>query len=128
MLFGRKQSLVGLDIGSHTIKVVELEALSNKTYRLTNWGVSQPLAEAIVEGEIMDRQLVTDAISNLLESRGIDYIEVNLTKDPDGRAELSRKTGLMTFPQIVVGQRSIGGFRELLEADRAGTLEDLLAA
>jgi glutaredoxin len=34
----------------------------------------------------------------------------------------------MTFPQIVVGQRSIGGFRELLEADRNGGLEDLLAA
>src|SRR5205809_808981 len=30
MLFGKKQSLVGLDIGSHTIKVVELEAQTNK--------------------------------------------------------------------------------------------------
>jgi hypothetical protein len=28
----------------------------------------------------------------------------------------------------VVGERAIGGFRELLEADRAGTLQDLLAA
>jgi len=37
-------------------------------------------------------------------------------------------TGQMTFPQIVVGERSIGGFRELLEADRAGQLTDLLAA
>ena len=27
MLFGKKQSLIGLDIGSHTVKVVELEAL-----------------------------------------------------------------------------------------------------
>ncbi|MCC6650399.1 MAG: type IV pilus assembly protein PilM [Candidatus Eisenbacteria bacterium] len=71
MLFGKKQSLVGLDIGSHSIKVVELEAQSNKTFRLVNWGISQPMAEAIVDGEIMDRQLVTDAISNLLESRGI---------------------------------------------------------
>jgi glutaredoxin len=34
----------------------------------------------------------------------------------------------MTFPQVVVGRRSIGGFRELLEADRDGILEDLLAA
>jgi glutaredoxin len=34
----------------------------------------------------------------------------------------------MTFPQIVVGQRAIGGFRELLEADRAGMLDELLAA
>src|SRR5204863_3714149 len=63
-------SLVGLDIGSHTIKAVELES-SNKGYRLSNWGISAPLGEAIVDGEIMDRQLVTDAISNLLETRGI---------------------------------------------------------
>jgi glutaredoxin 3 len=64
----------------------------------------------------------------LLQTRGVDYREINLAKDPDGRAELVALTGQMTFPQIVVGQRSIGGFRELLEADRAGNLEDLLAA
>jgi glutaredoxin 3 len=64
----------------------------------------------------------------LLKARGIDYTEVNLVKDPDGRADLVALTGQMTFPQIVVGQRSIGGFRELLEADRAGSLDDLLAA
>jgi glutaredoxin len=38
------------------------------------------------------------------------------------------RTGQLTFPQIVVGERSIGGFRELLEADRDGTLDSLLAA
>ena len=64
----------------------------------------------------------------LLESRGVTYREVNLAKDPDGRADLVALTGQMTFPQIVVGRRSIGGFRELLEADRAGTLGALLAA
>ena len=62
----------------------------------------------------------------LLQARGIDYREVNLSKDPDGRADLAALTGQMTFPQVVVGRRSIGGFRELLEADRAGALEDLL--
>ena len=65
---------------------------------------------------------------SLLESRGVQYQEVNLAKDPDGRAELVALTGQMTFPQIVVGQRAIGGFRELLEADRDGVLEELLAA
>lgn len=89
MLFGRKQSLVGLDIGSHSVKVVELEAQPNKTYRLVNWGVSQPLAEAIVEGEIMDRQLVTDAISNLLESRGIKSRHV--VAAVSGRAVIVKK-------------------------------------
>ena len=65
---------------------------------------------------------------SLLESRGVTYQEVNLAKDPDGRAELVALTGQMTFPQVVVGERAIGGFRELLEADREGILEDLLAA
>jgi glutaredoxin 3 len=64
----------------------------------------------------------------LLEARGVGYVEVNLAKDPVGRADLVALTGQMTFPQIVVGRRSIGGFRELVEADRAGALEDLLAA
>jgi glutaredoxin 3 len=64
----------------------------------------------------------------LLQARGVDYREVNLAKDPDGRAELVALTGQMTFPQVVIGQRAVGGFRELLEADRAGGLADLLAA
>ena len=64
----------------------------------------------------------------LLQSRGIDFREVNLAKDPEGRAELVALTGQMTFPQIVAGARVIGGFRELLEADRDGILENLLAA
>ena len=64
----------------------------------------------------------------LLDSRGVDYDEVNLAKDPDGRADLVALTGQMTFPQLVVGKRAIGGFRELLEADRDGILADLLVA
>ena len=64
----------------------------------------------------------------LLHSRGVDYEEVNLSKDPVGRADLVALTGQMTFPQILVGERSIGGFRELIEADRAGRLDQLLAA
>jgi glutaredoxin 3 len=64
----------------------------------------------------------------LLSARGLTYEEINLAKDPVGRAALVERTGQMTFPQIVVGERSIGGFRELLAADRDGTLGDLLAA
>jgi glutaredoxin 3 len=64
----------------------------------------------------------------LLQSRGVAYDEVNLAKDPVGRADLVARTGQMTFPQIVVGERAIGGFRELIEADRAGVLDSLLEA
>jgi glutaredoxin 3 len=63
----------------------------------------------------------------LLESRGVDFVEVSLTKDPEGRDRLVRRTGQMTFPQIIAGERVIGGFRELLEADRDGTLGEILS-
>ncbi len=89
MRFGRKQSLVGLDIGSHTIKAVELESQPNRTHRLTHWGLSAPLAEAIVDGEIMDRQLVVDAIGNLLESREIKSKSV--VAAVSGRAVIVKK-------------------------------------
>jgi glutaredoxin 3 len=62
----------------------------------------------------------------LLESRGVAYEEVSLTKDPDGRARLVQRTGQLTFPQIIAGERVIGGFRELLEADRDGRLAEML--
>src|SRR6516165_2746704 len=74
MLFGKKQSLVGLDIGSHTIKAVELEGDSSKTYKLMRWGISA---------------LLTDAISNLLESRGIR--SRNVVAAVSGRAVIVKK-------------------------------------
>jgi len=64
----------------------------------------------------------------LLTQRGIEYEEINLARDPDSRAELAQKTGMFSFPQIVIDGESIGGFSELLAADREGRLSDLLAA
>ena len=64
----------------------------------------------------------------LLEARGIDYEEINLARDADGRTRLSKVTGMFTFPQIVIGEQAIGGFVELLTADREGRLGELLAA
>ena len=51
-----------------------------------------------------------------------------LQRDPDGRSKLSELTGMITFPQIVIDGETLGGFQELLAADRAGTLSELLAA
>ena len=64
----------------------------------------------------------------LLAKRGIEYEEINLARDPDGRAALVERTGMYTFPQILIGEEPIGGFNELLAADRAGRLSTLLAA
>ncbi|MGI8506838.1 MAG: glutaredoxin family protein [Solirubrobacteraceae bacterium] len=64
----------------------------------------------------------------LLGRREISFEEVNLAKDPDGRAKLSELTGMVTFPQIVIDGEPLGGFDELLAADRTGRLAKLRAA
>ena len=64
----------------------------------------------------------------LLDKRNIAYEEINLARDPEGRAELVRLTGMMTFPQVIIDGESVGGYQELAQADRAGRLEALVAA
>ena len=64
----------------------------------------------------------------LLTRRGYAYDEINLSKDPAGRAELVDKTGMFSFPQIVINGEVLGGFRELVQADTSGRLEQLTAA
>jgi glutaredoxin 3 len=64
----------------------------------------------------------------LLNARGIPFEEINLAKDPDGRAALAAETGRMTFPQIVIDGANIGGFQELARLDGAGRLRELVEA
>jgi glutaredoxin 3 len=64
----------------------------------------------------------------LLHKRDISYEEINLSRDSDGRAKLAQLTGMVTFPQIVIDDEPIGGFEQLLAADRAGRLSELVAA
>ena len=67
-------------------------------------------------------------VKGLLRARGLEFTEINLQKDPEGRAELARKTGMMTFPQVLVEDRLIGGFNETRAAVQDGSLDELLAA
>jgi glutaredoxin 3 len=67
-------------------------------------------------------------VKGLLAARGLDYEEVNLSRDPEGRVELARRTGMMTFPQVLIGDRLVGGFNELEAAVQDGRLDELLTA
>ncbi len=64
----------------------------------------------------------------LLDARGISYEEIHLGRDPETRAELAQRTGMMTFPQILVGEELIGGYDELAAADQSGRLAEMTAA
>jgi glutaredoxin 3 len=63
----------------------------------------------------------------LLSKRGLSYDEINLAMNADGRAELAQRTGMMTFPQVIIGDQIVGGFTELLSADQSGRLAELVA-
>jgi glutaredoxin 3 len=67
-------------------------------------------------------------VKGLLKARGVEFSEINLSKDATGRLELAQRTGMMSFPQVLVGDRLLGGFAELQAAADSGTLDDLLAA
>ncbi|MEM9291477.1 MAG: type IV pilus assembly protein PilM [Acidobacteriota bacterium] len=64
MLFSRKKSLIGLDIGSSAVKLVELKEKKGE-FQLQHLGLESLSPEAIVDGSIMDSSLVVDAIHRL---------------------------------------------------------------
>jgi glutaredoxin 3 len=64
-------------------------------------------------------------VKGLLEARGLKYSEVNLSKDPHGRVELARRTGMMSFPQVLLDGELLGGFAELQAAADDGRLDEL---
>ena len=63
----------------------------------------------------------------LLDDRGLDYEEIRMDDDPAFRAKLLDLTGHWTVPQILIDDRPIGGYVELLALDRSGQLEQLAA-
>ena len=77
MFFSRSKSLVGLDIGSSAVKVVELKELGKgKGYQLQSVAVEPLSPEAIVDGAIMDAGLVIEAIQKALTARKVKGADV----------------------------------------------------
>lgn len=69
-LFGRKKTTVGLDIGSGLIKVAVIDH-SKSQPELVRVAVAPLLADAIVEGEIMDPVLVAETLRAVVDSSGL---------------------------------------------------------
>jgi glutaredoxin 3 len=62
----------------------------------------------------------------LLKARGVEFSEINLSRDPTGRVELAQQTGMMTFPQVLIDGQLVGGFTEVQAAVESGRLDELL--
>jgi type IV pilus assembly protein PilM len=74
-LFGRKRTTIGLDIGSGLVKVAVMDHAKSEP-ELVRVSIVPLLADAIVEGEVMDPGIVADAIRTALESAGVSKGDV----------------------------------------------------
>jgi glutaredoxin 3 len=69
------------------------------------------------------------AAKNLLKSKGLEWTEVRIDTDPAQRdAMLARSGGRRTVPQIFINDQHVGGFDDLVAADRSGKLAELLGS
>jgi type IV pilus assembly protein PilM len=93
-LFGKSKGLVGVDIGSSAIKVVELKpgGKGGNEYQLTNLGLEPLPPEAIVDGAIMDSGAVIDAIQRLFTAQKIKTNDV--ATSVSGNAVIVKKISL----------------------------------
>jgi len=63
----------------------------------------------------------------LLRSLGVAFEEVNLDQAPERWEECERLSGQQTVPQILWGERALGGCEELLALKKSGELGRLAA-
>lgn len=67
MAWGKKKNVIGLDIGSSSIKIVELRETKDG-FKLQHLGISPLPPEAIVDGALMDSVTIIDTIRDLVTS------------------------------------------------------------
>ena len=67
------------------------------------------------------------AAKNLLKSKGLQWDEVRVDANPSLRdLMLERSGGRRTVPQIFINDQHVGGYDDLVAADRSGKLAKLL--
>jgi glutaredoxin 3 len=64
----------------------------------------------------------------LLDAKGVNYLELNISGKPELRAEMiQRSGGRMTVPQIFAGDRHLGGCDDIYALEGRGELDTVLA-
>jgi type IV pilus assembly protein PilM len=100
VLFGRSKSLVGLDIGSSTVKAIELRP-AGKGYRVNAIGVEPVPADSIVDGAIIDSSAVADAVTRLFSNK--QFKSKDVAASLSGNSVIVKK---ITLPQMTEAELS----------------------
>ena len=141
MLFRRAKSLVGLDIGSSSVKAIELKPVG-KGYRVSALGVESVPPDSIVDGAIIDGGAVADAVRRLFASKkfkakdvvaslsGNSVIVKKITLPTMTEAELSESIYWEAEQYIPFDIQDVNLDYEILDkgAGQEGSMEVLLVA
>ena len=69
------------------------------------------------------------AAMGLLTRKGVDFTEIVASNDPEKKQEMIQKSGgRATFPQILIGEKHVGGSDDLHALEARHGLDALLAA
>lgn len=74
-MLGKKKSVAGLDVGSSSIKMVELEGKANNL-NLVSFGFENLPADTIIDGQIMELNAVADVIQNVCNNHQVNADKV----------------------------------------------------
>lgn len=67
-----------------------------------------------------------DRARRLLARKGVGIEEIDIEAAPEKRAEMQKRSGRRTVPQIFIGEQHVGGCDDLHALDSAGKLDALL--
>jgi type IV pilus assembly protein PilM len=96
MLFSRKGNVVGLDIGSSSVKMLEL-AEAKGGYQLRNFGIAPLPPEAIVDGALMDSVTIVDSVRGLSSALRIKTKDV--VTSVSGHSVIVKKISIPTMTE-----------------------------
>ena len=96
IFFKKKKEVIGIDIGSSSVKVVQLK-YNKGSFQLLNAGISPLPPEAIVDNTLMDSSSVATVIKNLVSSLDIKVKDVVCSIS--GNSVIIRKIVLPAMPQ-----------------------------
>ena len=65
---------------------------------------------------------------SLFDKKGVDFIDIPAAMDKAKRAEMNKRSGRNTFPQIFIDGKHIGGCDDLYALEARGGLDPLLQA
>ena len=66
---------------------------------------------------------------HLLDSKGVEYKEISVDfGGPERQTMIQRANGRTTVPQIFIDGKHIGGCDDLMALERAGRLDEIIAA